>query len=720
MAVVYNDKVCVAACELIRGGAGTGFIAEATYYTMVRRGQLTVARRSAPGTPALIEFDTMRPDIKQQYTQAHGDPYADLAARSQRGILEEEMRYNNRAYRFFQAYRYGENRCLPPAKTDEYTLAVNVMEALLRLRDNQRLSAIGGRTRINVWERLNEQCQALLEVRDSRGKQMFPHTLPRTWKALKRKCEAYEAARAESEEAGYRSVVHKNYGNAAASRMKEKHTREHSGLAESLIRQFLGLHMNWNNVQVMEEYNKAAATFGLEEIKSPATVGAYRERFDTVTKTRRKGVGAWNAGLKKQVRRTPPKTAFTFLVFDGWDVEMLYRRTTVKRVRRGGTVKETATETYYNRKTIVVVLDACCKYPVGYAIGDNECDALIKEALTNAVKHAKELFGARYMPVQLQCDNYHKGSLFPFYEKMCRYLVPAEVKNAQAKVVEPYFRYLITKYFQKFPSFAGFGITASKEIQPNLGWLRDHRHLIPTEEECVRRIHEVMAKERAMKIDAYMKAWENTPDDRKLPFPDEPYLSLMGETSGRTNKLEARGIILERNGMRYVYDSLDRSLLDHLGVDWIVRYDPDDMSRILISNAGKRGTKDEGKEIGTLRYLLEENEAVPMALVDQKPEHFEHRRRIREFNDNLKREIVETAENDVETIRSNVYNTGLLGHNILERLLITDSRGQHKDNRNALRLEAEDIEEEPVAKPAALPDDEDDFDFDPTTANFSR
>ena len=82
MAVVYNDKVCVAACELIRGGAGTGFIAEATYYTMVRRGQLTVARRSAPGTPALIEFDTMRPDIKQQYTQAHGDPYADLAARS--------------------------------------------------------------------------------------------------------------------------------------------------------------------------------------------------------------------------------------------------------------------------------------------------------------------------------------------------------------------------------------------------------------------------------------------------------------------------------------------------------------------------------------------------------------------------------------------------------------------------------------------------------------
>ena len=727
MAVVYNDKVCVPANELIildtrrKVGSQCGFISEGTYASMVRRGQLRVVRRSTPGSSALIEFDTMRPDIKRQYTEANGDPYADLAARSQKGILEEEMCYNNRAYNFFSMYRYGADRCLTPEKIDEYTLAVNVMEALLRLRDRQKRSAIGGRTRINVWERLGEQCQAILEVRDSRGKQMFPHNLPKSWKALKRKCEAYEAARAGGEEEGFRSVIHKNYGNVAASRMREKQSREHSGLAESLIRQFLGLHMNWNNVQIMEEYNKAASVFGLEEIKSPQTVGAYREKFDVVTKTRRKGVGAWNSALKKQVRRSAPETAFTFLVFDGWDVEMLYRRIQTRRVRRGGTVKEETTETYYNRKTIVVVLDACCKYPVGYAIGDNECDALIREALTNAVRHGKELFGARYMPVQMQCDNYHKKSLFPFYERMCKYLVPAAVKNAQAKVVEPYFRYLITKYFQKFPSFAGFGITASKEIQPNLAWLRDHRHLIPTEEECVRKIHEVMAQERAMKIDAYMEAWRNTPDDRKILFPDEPYLALMGETGGHTHKLEARGIILERNGMRYVYDSLDRSLLDHLDTSWTVRYDPDDMSHILITNAGKRGTKDEGKEIGTLRYLLDEKEAVPMALIDQEERHFEQRRKIREFNDSLKREIIETAENVVETIRSNVYNTGLPGHNILERLLITDSRGQHKDNRNALRLEAEDIEpeEDPETK-VRCPEDDDDYDFDPTTAGFSR
>lgn len=730
MAVIYNDIVCVFASELIRYdesrkvGSETGFVTKSSFDWMRKKSQLIIARRSTPGNPALVEFDTMRPDIKRKYIEIYGDPYAELATRGVKSDLEEAVEYNNRAYNFFQMYRYNDGKsCLPPEKINEYTQNVNVMEALLRLRDAQKQSAIGGSTRINVWERLGEQCRELLMVKDPKGRPLYPHNLPASWKSLKRKCEAYEAARQDGEENGYLSVIHKNYGNIAASKLKERESTERSELAESLIRQFLGLHMNWNNVQVMEEYNKVAAQFGLEEIKSPATIGAYRAKFDVVTKTRRRGIGEWNSGLKKQIRRSAPLTAMTYWVFDGWDVELLYQREEVKKVRKNGTMREERRITYYNRKTLVVVLDACCKYPIGYAIGDNECDALIKEALTNAVRHTKELFGKRYMPVQMQCDNYHKKSLFPFYEEMTKYLTPAEVRNAQAKIVEPYFKYLILEYFQKFPSFAGFGITSGKEIQPNTAVLNQHRKFIPTEQEAIRRVEEVMQMERAKKIDAYLKAWSNTPDDRKLPFTDEKYLMLMGETSGRTNKLEARGIILERNGMQYVYDTLDRSLLDHLGTSWIVRYDPDDMSHVLITNAGKKGTKDEGKELATMRYLLDEKETVPMALIDQQPEHFEYRRQVREFNESLKREIVETAERDVNVIRENVYSNALLGHNILERLLITDSRGQHKDNRNELKLHAEDAEyeeETPKPVPVPYPDDDEDYDFDPTQANFSR
>ena len=265
MAVIYNDKVCVLANELIRFdskrniGSEKGFIGRSNFDNMRCNGQLIIARRSTPGNPALVEFETMRPDIKRKYVEAYGDPYAELASRDQQSELEKEVEYNNRAYTFFQAYRYGDNNTLPQEKVNEYTLSVNVMEALLRLRDRQKQSAIGGSTRINVWERLGAQCQSLLDVKDAKGKPLFPHHLPASWKSLKRKCEAYEEARKAGDEAGFRSVIHKNYGNDAASKLKERQGSERSELAESLIRQFLGLHMNWNNVQVMQEYNKLAA-----------------------------------------------------------------------------------------------------------------------------------------------------------------------------------------------------------------------------------------------------------------------------------------------------------------------------------------------------------------------------------------------------------------------------------------------------------------------------
>ena len=112
-----------------------------------------------------------------------------------------------------------------------------------------------------------------------------------------------------------------------------------------------------------------------------------------------------------------------------------------------------------------------------------------------------------------------------------------------------------------------------------------------------------------------------------------------------------------------------------------------------------------------------------MALIDQKPEHFEQRRRINEFNESLKKEIVETAERDIDTIRDSVFSHALPVHNILERFCITDSRGQHKDNRNELRLHAEDVEYEENdtrTSRTVYPDDDDDYEFSSTDAGFSR
>lgn len=224
MAEIYNNRVCIFANELIslniqrKVGSETGFISRSNYDRMKANKQLLVLRRSTPGSSALVDFETMRPDIKQKYIQVYGDPRAAIAAKTQKSALETAIVYGNAAYEYFSVkYRYDNDRKLPPEKVDEYTLNVRIMDALLKLRDTRKQWAFGGgNIRINIWERLCQLSNDLLPLKDPNGRAIFPHKLPQNWKSLKRKCEQYEQARAVSEEEGFRSVIHKAYGNKHA------------------------------------------------------------------------------------------------------------------------------------------------------------------------------------------------------------------------------------------------------------------------------------------------------------------------------------------------------------------------------------------------------------------------------------------------------------------------------------------------------------------------
>ena len=66
--------------------------------------------------------------------------------------------------------------------------------------------------------------------------------------------------------------------------------------------------------------------------------------------------------------------------------ELLYQTTTTNK--NGHSVT-----TYCNRLTLEVVLDPCCNYPIGYAIGTHETPELIKEALRNAAQHSRNCSG---------------------------------------------------------------------------------------------------------------------------------------------------------------------------------------------------------------------------------------------------------------------------------------------------------------------------------------
>lgn len=728
MALIFNNRVCVFANELIafnpktRIGSEKGFLTKSNYDKMKSKKQIIVLQRSTPNNSAIVDFETMREDMKRKFIELNGDPRAVIATQSQKSLLEEAIVFSNDAFEFYTTkYRYDGGKKLPDAKIDEYTLNVRVLEAILYLRDEHRKDVIGtSGPRVNMWKKLCTLSNDLLTLRDPHGKPLFPHTLPQNAASLKRKCQEYEDACRISREEGYRYLIHKNFGNKSAAVVKDEES-------EAILHKLISLHNNLNSVQIMEEYNKVAEILDKPLINSPVTVDNYKKKMELTTMQGRKGKKVVANTRKMQIHREAPTQALTYWTLDGWTVELLYQKKVAKDKKANGEEKRYMMTTYTNRKTIVVVLDACCKYPVGYAIGDHESPALIREALRNAVRHTKELFGDRYKPLQLQSDNYQKGVMVPFYQAMTKYYTPAALGNAKSKIIEPYFKYLNVQHCQKQGNWSGFGITSDQDNQPNMEVINANRHLIPDEETLMGQIEAMMMKERAMKIKDFMAAWEQTEEARKLPFCDEEYLLLMGETTGRTNHINGDGLRLEMQGERINYDTFDISLREHYNEDWIVRYDPEDMSRILISNAVRKGLKDAGKEIGTLRYMMQKCMKAPMALADQKPEHFEYRNRVKGFNEELQQHIddkVASVDGHIKNLQQRIPE--LINNTLLDRYLITDSRGQHKDARSKMRDEVTDADYEDVTErlPQAVVisanDEDEDYEFNPADMSYSR
>mgnify|MGYP005936024065 CR=1 FL=1 len=726
MALIFNNRVCVFANELIafnpktRIGSEKGFLTKSNYDKMKSKKQIIVLQRSTPNNSAIVDFETMREDVKRQYNLINGDPRAVIATQSQKSLLEEAIVFSNDAFEFYTTkYRYDGGKKLPDAKIDEYTLNVRILEAILYLKDEHRKDVIGtSGPRVNMWKNLCTLSNELLALRDPHGKPLFPHTLPQNAASLKRKCQEYEAACRISREEGYRYLIHKNFGNKSAAVVKDEES-------EAILHKLISLHNNLNSVQIMEEYNKVAEILDKPLINSPVTVDNYKKKMELTTMQGRKGKKVVANTRKMQIHREAPTQALTYWTLDGWTAELLYQKKVP--AGKGADGQRCMKTTYTNRKTIVYVMDACCKYPVGYAIGDNESPALIREALRNAVRHTKELFGKRYKPLQLQSDNYAKKTLTPFYQAMTKYYTPAAVGNAKAKIIEPHFHYLNVQYCQKQANWSGFGITSRTENQPNMEVLNDHRKLIPDEATCIGQIEAIVAQERALHLAEFMAAWERTEESRKLPFCDEEYLLLMGETTGRTNHINGDGLRLEMQGERINYDTFDLSLREHYNEDWIVRYDPEDMNRILISNAVRKGLKDAGKEIGTLRYMMQKCMKAPMALADQKPEHFEYRNRVKGFNEELQQHIddkVASVDGHIKNLQQRIPE--LINNTLLDRYLITDSRGQHKDARSKMRDEVTDADYEditeriPQAVVISANDEDEDYEFNPADMNFSR
>lgn len=663
MVEYYNNTLCIESAWLF---GESGMMSAAGYKHLVSRKQVTVVRRGCMNTPALVSYDSLPERYKRMIVATYGDPRNKLM----RNVLLQHIQTNNEAVKYYSEYKLPDQRNLPSKVQLEYYTNAILLEACTRLMADRKsfVRSRGGKT-----NRIYEELVQLISDLTSGD---YPHSLPANPRRLEDKIKRYR-------EEGFESLIHRNFCNRSAAKVNDD-------IKESIMIELLADPRNLDNEQIRAMYNIMAERMEWKKI-SGSTVATWRDTYDLQTRPGRRGATEFMNSKTMQVKRMKPTAPLYYWTLDGWDVELLYQDTRVdkKTGRR--------TTTYSNRPTVVIVLDPCVNYPIGYAVGTHETPDLIRLALRNAVDHTAELFGGSYMAHQIQSDHYAIKALTPIYTDLSKHYTPARVKNSKAKVIEPYFNTINKKYCQLMPNWSGVGVTSRKESQPNVDFLNKYRNNFPAWAGVVEQIEKLIALERKSKIERYMHLWISAPKEHKIELSRETYLYWCGNETGQTNMLEGSGLKPTILGLKREYDCFDLTFRNHYSTRWTVKFDPNDLSTVLCVN-----------EDGTLRYMLEQKYIQPMALMDRKPGDSVQLQKVRDYNTELIQAITDKRQETGDTVRAFFEENPAL-NDTLTKMILIDSHGQHKDRRNDQRAISAGEEKPRRIKAAAIEDEEDDL-----------
>ena len=596
-------------------------------------------RRASLGCDALALHSSLCQEWKDMLVVHFGTPKEEI----KKSWFAQHYVADRGAWDFYTAHTYGEKIKLDVDKIELYTYQASVLNTVLLMKNNRKqyLKTLGC-TSVDIWDSLSKDVNAFREV---------DHQLPTTKDSLR-----YKATKYAKE--GYPSIISGKYGMQNALKVKEREQ-------EALIDELLAKHTNLDNELIASLYNMVG-----ERLKWPSitaqTVGNRKKDSNMVIYAGRNGVSALSNNLLMQNKRQAPTKPMLYWTLDGWDAELLYQNTTTDK-------KGYSTTTYHNRLTMVVVLDAFNKYPIGYAIGTHENPELIKEAMRNAINHTAELFGQRYNPRQLQSDNYQSKVLTPVYQACTKFYTPAKVKNAKAKVIEPYFNHINKKYCKMFDNWSGHNINSGSKNQPNSEMLNKLSKFFPDEQGCRQQLESIIRSERAKKVEEYLNNWANVTEDLKIPMPQENFLLALGKKSGHTNKLEGSGLNVRIEGTKQVYDCFDFEFRKQAHQDWEILYDTDNIDQVLAVSTDNK-----------YRFLLERKYVQAMAIDDRGENDTMELQRVNSYNKAAIQYITEERSENRDLLE-NLFENPLLSDTLAKHLIV-DSRGQHKDQRNKQRL----------------------------------
>lgn len=191
----YQNTLCVYGAMLYDEMIITVY----SYRNMINRGHMRLLQRGGNGRKALVEFDSMRTDVKKKLIKRYGDPYA-----TQDIKLIDYIKPDPDAVTYFSGFRKQDGLPLDLETQLTYRTNAEIYNAVEELMQffRIRINARGSTRRFSLKEFFEKIAVAIDQLPGS-----YKHSIGGHQRTIRRNFRRYK-------EEGYAGIIHGGFGNA--------------------------------------------------------------------------------------------------------------------------------------------------------------------------------------------------------------------------------------------------------------------------------------------------------------------------------------------------------------------------------------------------------------------------------------------------------------------------------------------------------------------------
>lgn len=563
----YDNKLC-ATYEEITGGKAP-IVKLGTLRTWLNRGLVLYARKAqGRGVKALIDVATLPKEVQDALIGRYGLPTKPKTVMGD----EVEMTRDVKALDFYNQHRYqdkdGIELSLPSDLIMEYTLNASTLNTLIQ--EERRLKMLS-----NKLNNKRSDIHKLLHQASEELRKEYGHTLPASERRLREKIRQYKKE-------GYSSLITRAMGNNNSQKITSEG-------GEYIIALKLSKLPVLSHEEILELYNYKCKEMGWKELDSIQALRDYL--YSPAVKPKWYGgvVGELSAyqlfGYKHKTKLPTQRDSLWYI--DGTKLNLYYND--------GGKLRTVM---------VVEVIDAYSECFLGYAICDNEDFLAQWRAVCMSLKTA----GQR--PYEFVHDNQGGQSsqiAREFFDRIAIVHRPTQAHRPQSKSIESVFGRFQKEVLRRCPWFTGANITAkSPESRAKLEWIKTNLNLLPRSREELEEQYVAMREEWNHRLHPETKRpriemYQTSVNEALSPLTQTDYEELFLVTRPRSIRFDDSGLSMQSGQETFMYDAYryegDTLLVDfewrlkNIGQDFIVRYNPDDITKVYLYTETKNGLR---------------------------------------------------------------------------------------------------------------------------------